>query len=248
MTQIIKNSEPVQHVFIIGAKSIGQYGGYETFVDKLTEQHQNEPSIKYHVACKANGDGFMDESKLTGIEITKRKSDGAVAEFTYHNAHVFKISCPNIGPAVAIYYDRAAVLYSIRYCKEHNIEHPIFYILTCRIGLFINDLCREIKAIGGRYFLNPDGHEWMRAKWPKPVRKYWKWSEKKMVNAADLVICDSINIEKYIRSEYSHPNTTYIAYGADVTPSKLADDDPKFTGWLETIWILSGCGTFCSGK
>ena len=228
-----QNMASVQHVFIIGSKSIGQYGGYETFVDKLTEQHQNDPTIKYHIACKANGDGFMDESKLVGVEITKKNSDGSVAEFTYHNAHVFKIPCPNIGPAVAIYYDRAAVLYSIQYCRENGIQHPIFYILTCRIGLFIPSLVRKIRAIGGKYYLNPDGHEWMRAKWSPSVRKYWKWSEKKMVGSADLVICDSVNIEKYIQSEYGVKNTTYIAYGADVEPSTMADDDPKFTGWLD---------------
>ena len=39
----------------------------------------------------------------------------------------------------------------------------------------------------------------MRAKWSAPVRKYWKWSEKKMVNAADVIVCDSVNIEKYIQ-------------------------------------------------
>ncbi len=228
-----QNMIAVQHVFIIGSKSIGQYGGYETFVDKLTEQHQNDPNVKYHIACKANGDGFMDETKLDIIEITKKNGDGSAAEFTYHNAHVFKIPCPNIGPAVAIYYDRAALLYSINYCKENRIEHPIFYILTCRIGLFIHEMTKQIKAIGGNYMLNPDGHEWMRAKWSAPVRKYWKWSEKKMVKAADLIVCDSVNIEKYIRSEYGITNTTYIAYGSDTVPSVLADDDSKFTGWLK---------------
>ena len=45
----------MQHVFIIGSKSMGAYGGYETFVYKLTEYHQDNPNIKYHVACKANG-------------------------------------------------------------------------------------------------------------------------------------------------------------------------------------------------
>ena len=30
-----------QSVFLVGAKSLGNYGGYETFVDKLTEYHQN---------------------------------------------------------------------------------------------------------------------------------------------------------------------------------------------------------------
>lgn len=228
-----QNMASVQHVFVIGSKSIGQYGGYETFVDKLTEQHQNDPTIKYHIACKANGDGYMDESKLDHISEVVKDKDGNVREFTYHNAHVFKIPCPNIGPAVAIYYDRAAMLYSINYCKENHIEHPIFYILTCRIGLFIDGLVKQIKAIGGMYMLNPDGHEWMRAKWSAPVRKYWKWSEKKMVNAADVVVCDSVNIERYIQEQYHHPNTTFIAYGADIEPSTLADDDPKFLNWLQ---------------
>ncbi len=34
-----------RHVFIVGAKCIGQYGGYETFLDKLTEQHQGNKNI-----------------------------------------------------------------------------------------------------------------------------------------------------------------------------------------------------------
>lgn len=230
----------VQHVFVIGSKSIGQYGGYETFVDRLIGEHEKEKYIKYHVACKANGDGYMDESKLSNIKVTKKNADGSVAEFEYKNAHVFKIPCPNIGPAVAIYYDRAAVKYSIEYCKENKIEKPIFYILTCRIGLFIDELVKQIKSIGGVYYLNPDGHEFMRAKWPKPVRKYWKWSERKMVAKADLVICDSVNIERYIKEEYHHPHTTYIAYGADIEPSILADDDPKFTGWLQEKGLMAG--------
>ena len=227
------SGKEVQHVFIIGSKSIGQYGGYETFVDRLIGEHENESMIKYHVACKANGDGFMDENKLENVVALKKDTAGNVVEFTYKNAHVFKIKCPNIGPAVAIYYDRAAVNYSIQYCIDNNITNPIFYILTCRIGLFIGGLVKKMKKIGGSYYLNPDGHEWKRAKWPGPVRRYWKWSEKKMVKLADLVICDSINIEKYIRSEYNHESTTYIAYGADVDKSSMEDNDPVFLEWLK---------------
>ena len=47
----------MQHVFLVGAKSLGAYGGYETFINKLTEYHQDDERIKYHVACKANGQG-----------------------------------------------------------------------------------------------------------------------------------------------------------------------------------------------
>ena len=34
----------MRHVFIVGSKGIpGAYGGFETFVDKLTEYHQKHP-------------------------------------------------------------------------------------------------------------------------------------------------------------------------------------------------------------
>ena len=67
------------------------------------------------------------------------------------------------------------------------------------------------------------------------MRRYWKLSEAGMVKRADLLVCDSRTIERYIREEYARfsPETTYIAYGADTAPSKLDDDDPAFAGWLE---------------
>ena len=78
------------------------------------------------------------------------------------------------------------------------------------------------------------------SKWPAPVRKYWKISEKMMVKYSDLVICDSINIEKYIHKCYDgkgihgrNPRTTFIAYGADLTLSKLTDDDEKLVNWYK---------------
>lgn len=222
----------VQNVFLVGAKSLGAYGGYETFVYKLIEYHQNNEKIKYHIACKANGEGFMDESKLDGI---KKLSEN---EFEFHNARCFKIHIPQIGPAQAIYYDVKALKECIKYIKEYNIEKPIVYIMACRIGPFAKHFYKKIHKLGGKVYLNPDGHEWMRAKWSAPIRKYWKLSESMMVKWSDLVICDSINIEKYIHKSYDgkgikgkDPKTTYIAYGADLTPSKLKDDDEKLLNW-----------------
>lgn len=227
-------SKEVQHIFLVGAKSLGAYGGYETFIDKLTEYHQDNDRIKYHVACKANGDGAMDETKTEGV---RRLSD---KEFIYHNAHCFKISIPKLGPAVAIYYDVAALNKCCHYIKANNIKHPIVYIMACRIGPFAPYFYRQIHKLGGKVYLNPDGHEWMRAKWSAPVRKYWKVSEQIMVKYSDLVICDSINIEKYIHKCHDgkgihrrNPKTTFIAYGADLTPSKLQDNDIQLSEWYK---------------
>lgn len=239
-----------RHVFIIGAKCIGQYGGYETFLDKLTEVHVSETSIKYHIVTKANGDGAMDESKLGGLSDVHKDEKGVVRSFTYHNADVVKLDVPQIGPAQAIAYDVKAFKWCLEYIADHKIEASIIYVLACRIGPFFGSLVSKAHKLGCKVFVNPDGHEWKRAKWSGPVRKYWKESERLMVKHADLLICDSINIEKYIKDEYRSytPSTTYIAYGADVEKSKLADDDPKFTGWLSAHGLSVGNYYMCCGR
>lgn len=208
-----------QHIFIVGSKGIPcAYGGYETFVDKLTEYHQNNPRFKYHVACR-------DYSKIKSKETT----------LEYHNATCFKVRVPNIGPASAILYDTYAINHCIAYIKKNNIQHPIVYCLACRIGPFASYFQKKIHKLGGKFYVNPDGHEWMRAKWCAPVRKYWKCSEQMMVKHADLLVCDSKNIEKYIRKTYAkyNPQTTFIAYGAEIRRSQLTDNDKKFVGWLK---------------
>lgn len=231
----------VQHVFLIGAKSLGAYGGYETFVYKLTEYHQNNAHIQYHVACKANGEGSQDETQLPGYQ---RISED---EFTFHNAYCYKIRVPEIGHAQAIWYDIAALNWCCDYIERHHIQNPIVYIMACRIGPVMPSLYRRIHKLGGCVYLNPDGHEWMRTKWPAPIRRYWKWSEGIMVRYSDLVICDSINIERYIHEQYdgkglngSNPDTTYIAYGADMTRSALSDDDPGLQGWYHQHGLTAG--------
>ena len=45
----MQQESEVQHVFLVGAKSLGAYGGYETFVYKLTEYHQDKKNIKYYL-------------------------------------------------------------------------------------------------------------------------------------------------------------------------------------------------------
>lgn len=202
----------MQHVFIVGSKGIpSAYGGYETFVDKLTEYHQKNPDLKYHVACKGTEPG----------------------EFEYHNARCFKIKVPEIGSAQAIYYDVAALKNCCAYIRKNHIKKPIVYILACRIGPFMAYFEKKIHKLGGKVYLNPDGHEWLRAKWSMPVRKYWKISERMMVKHSDLIICDSMNIEKYILGSYEkyHPKTTFIAYGAETAKSVLNDNDPKLLEW-----------------
>ena len=207
-------------VYIVGSKGIpAKYGGFETFVEKLTA-FQQDKNIQYYVAC------MRENSAKSGITEDVFEHNGAIC---------YNVDVPNIGPARAIAYDISAINRAIDIAKENKDEAPIFYILACRIGPFIHGIKKKIHAIGGTLLVNPDGHEWLRAKWSLPVRKYWKISEQLMVKHADLLVCDSKNIEKYIHEDYQQyqPKTTYIAYGTDTTPSILKAEDAKVRDWYQ---------------
>lgn len=208
----------MKDIFIIGSKNLGNYGGYETFVDKLTEYLIDNKDIKFHVACRS----FENND-----------------EFEENNAHCFNIKMPNGKGYNNMLYDVKAFKYVVNYIKKNNIKNSIVYVLACRIGPVFNKYVKKIHKLGGKVFVNPDGHEWLRSKWSKPVKMYWKYSEKLMVKYADLLICDSKNIEKYIKETYKNynPETTFIAYGADLNRSKLRDDEKKLTGWFKKFNI-----------
>lgn len=201
----------MREVFIIGSKGIpAGYGGFETFVENLTANKVSE-SLRYHVSCLASNN----------------------KEFKHNQARCFNIRVPNIGPVKAIYYDVMALRECIKYIKRNNIKNAIVYVLACRIGPFIGWYKKKLKKLGASLFVNPDGHEWKRAKWNSAIKVYWKFSEGLMVKHSDLLICDSINIENYIKKNYSRfdPKTIYIAYGADISKSTLGDKDYTLINW-----------------
>lgn len=202
-----------KNVFIIGSNGIpANYGGFETFVENLTAKKISN-NIKYHVACLAKNN----------------------EEFEYNNARCFNVNVPNIGPAKAIYYDLVALKRAIKYIKKNKIKNTTIYLLGSTIGAFVGLYKNKIKKIGAKLYVNPDGCEWKRDKWNYFVKKYLKYSEKIMVKHADLVICDSINIEKYIKEQYKkyNPNTTFIAYGSDIDNKEEQENEEKLNNWYK---------------
>ena len=181
----------MKHVFIIGSRGLpAKYGGFETFVEKLVE-NRISPQIQYHVACLSD--------------------DEAYHHFDYKGVDCFTIKAPKLGPARVIAYDMMAINYALTLVKQQQIERPIFYILGNTIGAFIAPFARKIHHAGGLFYINPDGLEWKRAKWSKPVQNYLKYSEKVMTKHADLVISYNQAIESYIQKAYPWAKTTFIA-------------------------------------
>lgn len=192
----------MQDVFIIGSRGLpAQYGGFETFVEELVK-HRQSKMIRYHVAC-------LDDQE-TG------------RHFDYWGADCFTVKVsPKLGPARVIAYDLKAIAYALDLIKEQALAHPVFYILGNTIGGLIGPVAHQIKKVGGRLYVNPDGLEWKRSKWSKPVQAYLKLAEKQMTKSADLVICDNLGIENYIKATYPWAKTDFIAYGTDLSVASL---------------------------
>lgn len=203
----------MRDIFIIGSRGLpAQYGGFETFVEKLVS-HKVSPAIRYHVAC------LSDES--TGNH------------FDYKGADCFTVNPPKLGPARVIAYDMMAINYSLKLIKKEGIQSPIFYILGNTIGAFIVHFAKKIQSIGGILLVNPDGLEWKRAKWSKPVQSYLKYSEKEMTKYANLIISDNRGIETYIQNTYPWARTTFIAYGTDLSKTTLTAEDAPVRDWYQ---------------
>lgn len=199
------------NIFIIGSKGIpARYGGFESFVENITGRKRST-DIHYNVSC------------LNGVK----------GEFVYNNARCFNISVKHFGSARAVVYDLLSLNKSIKYIEKSGLENNIIYILACRIGPFLYFFRKRLKRSRIKVYVNPDGHEWLRSKWNKMIRLYWKFSERLMVKYADLLICDSIQIENYIKDQYREfsPSTFFVPYGADIQKSNLSDTSETCITW-----------------
>lgn len=193
------------HVFIVGSKGIpARYGGFETFVEELTAR-KNSQEIQYHVSCMGD--------------------DGR--NFMHNGAECFNVPTPLPGAPGRIFHVALALRKTLAWSQKHNSERIIVYILGCRIGPLLIPLAHQLRERGIKIYCNPDGLEWKRDKWNRLEKQFLRICEKSLVENSDLAICDSKGIEQYLLDTYGNrcPQTTYIAYGAEVTEHLPEDED-----------------------
>lgn len=191
------------HIFLVGSKGIpAQYGGFETFVEKLTAGKKSE-KIQYHVSC-------MDNHEIS---------------FLHNGAECFNVKLPCKGALGRILHVSRALRLTELWKKKNKKENAIVYMLGCRIGPLLIWHYRNLHRMGVKVYVNPDGLEWKRDKWNWIEKKFLKFCEKCLVLNSDLAICDSKNIEQYILKTYPsmEGKTTYIAYGADIKRSESTE-------------------------
>ena len=208
----------MNHVFIVGSKGIpAQYGGFETFVEELTKGKQSK-DIMYHVSCMNN-----DEK-----------------HFEHNGADCFNVRMPLPGAPGRIFHVGMVLGKVELWAKAHPNERVIVYILGCRIGPLLIPHAKKLHRLGAKIYVNPDGLEWKRDKWSAPAKKFLKYCEQCLVTNSDLAICDSINIEKYIKETYGSrvKDTTYIAYGAYVERSTCSEEQVQ--EWYNKLGLDKG--------
>ena len=201
----------MKNVIIIGARGYEkEYGGWETFVTNLINNYDDK-NTKFYVP------ELNHNKKNSNIEIRNG------------------VTCPQIyvprqGSMTMMTFAFKATLYFMKYIKKEKLENVVMYTLGYRVGPLFTFIHKKLTKMGVKIVINPDGIEWKRAKWNLLIKEYLKFSEKTMIKASDYVVCDSKNIEKYVKSKYNKP-TTFIAYGAYMKDVK--DIDKKTKDFME---------------
>ena len=109
--------------------------------------------------------------------------------------------------------------------KANGIQSIPYDILSMiHAGFFCDVLficgtsgCIALPAIGmfgKKIILNPDGQEWKRKKWSKPVKWFLKISELFGAHFSSTLVADNVIIQKYLKSKYGK-ESVLIEYGGD---------------------------------
>ena len=200
----------MKNIIIIGARGYEkEYGGWETFVTNLINNYNDKNTIFYVP------------------ELTHKKRNNNVE--VRNGVTCPQIYVPKQGSMTMMTFAFKATLYFMKYIKKEKLENVVMYTLGYRVGPLFTLIRRKLTKMGVKIVINPDGIEWQRAKWNFLVKSYLKFSEKTMINASDYVVCDSKNIEKYVKDKYKKKEnkTTFIAYGAYLKDIKDIDKKTK---------------------
>ena len=186
----------MKNIFIIGSRGYHyNYGGWETFVTNLVDNY-NDLDTKFHISM------YTNDKNLKEYEADS-------------NVIVDPIYVKNSTSGKMFIYSVKALKYYIKYIEDNDIKDAYIYILGLKLFNYLSMYKKKIRKLCITILVNPDGLEWMRSKWSYPVKKFFLLSEKFMLNASDIIVCDGLGIKEYVDNKYPKlkNKTKYIAYG-----------------------------------
>lgn len=197
-----------KNIFVLGCQGYNKnYGGWETFVKNFSDFYDKK---------KAN---------IYVTEITFNKND---KEYIKNSIKCLPVYIKKIGSPTMMLYSIKSLFYVKKYIKKNNIKNAIIYILGLKLGPFLKLEYKYFKKNNIKVFVNPDGLEWKRSKWSKPVKAYFLYEERTMLKNCDGIICDSEGIKTYLEEKYPKNKVSkyFIAYGTKkVDLSDVKEDE-----------------------
>ncbi|AFD00208.1 Glycosyltransferase [Methanocella conradii HZ254] len=205
-------------IAIVGARGIGNYGGFETFVSELAPRLVNK-GFKVYCSCEKNGIGELPYHK--GVKLI-----------------YFPIKISNN------YLLRK--LFEILYDIYFNIACPIYFKcdIVYSLGVGANIFVLFPRLLGKKSIVNVDGIEWKRPKFNPVERIILKFMFKMTVMGADRIVIDSRSLLNHIDNRY-RKKTIYIPYGVsdiEINPwdekklQRYIDDNYKI--FPDSYWLV----------
>lgn len=172
---------------ILGTQGLpAKYGGYETFAEELSIRLMAMGGYEVTVYCPAPKGSTASDGEYRGVRLRH-------------------LPVPATGGLGNVLFDVACLLDSMG-------RYDIVYML----GYGAAPAFLLPRLAGSRVWVNLDGLEWKRTKWPPIIRAYVRVAEWFCGQAAHQVLCDAKAIEAYYRKTFRSPaGTAFIPYGAN---------------------------------
>jgi glycosyltransferase involved in cell wall biosynthesis len=150
---------------------------------------------------------------------------------TYAGAELRYYPAPPLGPASTIIHDSLA-LWDLR--KEVDIIYLLGYGAAFAAVL--------PRMAGAEIWINPDGVEWARAKWPPLAKAWFRAMEYMTMRVAHRVVSDAEALADHLRSRHTTgAEISTIAYGTDIVKRAPSTAIAKSHGLTPDNYFLIVC-------
>lgn len=173
------------NIVILGARGIpARYGGFDTLVEELSKRLVNRYNFTVTVYCRTN---YYDERPAS-----------------YKDVRCKYIYAWRIKGVESLLHTFLSAIHAI----FGNYE--IFFIVdpgNAPIGILL-------KLLGKKVAIHTDGLGWMRRKWGRTSRKYYKWVELLCAKYIKYIVTDNPVMRDYYIKNYGR-DSVCISYGAE---------------------------------
>lgn len=153
------------------------------------------------------------------------------APTTYAGAELRYYPAPPLGPLSTIIHDSLA-MWDLR--KEVDIIYLLGY------GAAFAAMLPRLR--GTEIWINPDGVEWARAKWPRPAKWWFRAMEFLTMRIAHRVVSDAEALADHLRRRHTTgAEITTIAYGTEIVTETPDTDIVEKHGLGPDAYFLIVC-------